>query len=108
MSAFTVGTLKEYSPSSTAGGKIVTGLLTGTASYDTGGSVVDLSSYFNGAIGAVVVMAEGATDYDCQYVPASSRATATGKIFVHEAGTQSSSTDDLSGVTFSIVVQGTD
>lgn len=108
MSAFTVGTLKEAFSVGTDGGKIISGLLTGTASYDTGGSVVDLSSYSNGAIGPVVVVAEGTTDYEAQYVPDTGRATATGVVFVHAAGTEVSSSTDLSGVTFSIIAQVTD
>jgi hypothetical protein len=106
MGAFTVSSMKEKFAVGLNGGKILTGLLAGPASYDAGGSVIDLSSYLNGAVGPVVVVAEGAVDYECQYVPAGSRATATGKIYVHEAGTQA--TGDLSGVVFSILVEGTD
>ena len=47
MSAFAVSTVK-YTPAPAGGDglKIVTGTLTGTSSYDTGGSTLDLSDYF--------------------------------------------------------------
>lgn len=108
MSNFTLGTLRTKKAATQDGGKIVTGTMVGPDSYDTGGSEVDLSGSFNGALGAVQVMCEGTTDYECQYVADTGRAAATGVVFVHAAGTEVTSEVDLSGVTFSIIAEGLD
>jgi hypothetical protein len=54
MSAFSVATaLETPAPAGGDGVKIVTGTLTGTSSYDTNGSTLDLSSYFNATNGSI-------------------------------------------------------
>lgn len=74
--------------------KMVMGTCVGPASYDAGGSVIDLSSIFGGAVYFVKANIDN-KDYRIQWVPGSSYATATGKLFVDDnAGTEA--TGDLS------------
>lgn len=97
-------------------------LITGTASYDTNGSVVDLSALPGGGFtkvhGAKVigVGAHASDKYLFTFVPAASYAAATGKLKVRNAlivttGTpgsldEISSTTDLSALTFVLEVVG--
>ena len=108
MSAFTVATAVNVAPT-LAGVKIVAGTLTGTASYDTGGSIADLSSYFGDEVRSLIVQAQGTTEYQPCFVPGASNGAALGKVFLADGGgTQVSSTTDLSGVTFDFIAIGTD
>lgn len=91
-----------------SGVKAVAGTFTGTASYDTGGSILDLSSVFSDEVRSVIALAQGTTGKVCHYVPDTGNAPATGALVVEDGGTQASSTDVLSGITFDFVAIGTD
>ena len=59
MSAFTVATAYETpAPAGGDGRKLVTGTLTGTSSYDTSGSIADLSSYFSNNVDFIDVTSD--------------------------------------------------
>jgi hypothetical protein len=81
-------------PAGGDGLKMVMGTCTGPASYDASGSVIDLSSIFGSTVNFVTANIDNA-DLRIQWVPGSSYATATGKLFVDDnAGTEA--TGDLS------------
>jgi len=83
--------------------------ITGSASYDTGGSVLDLSDYFGDEVRAIIPATQGTTEYQLTYIPDTGNAPSTGKVAVFDGGgTQVSSTTDLSGVTYDLIVVGTD
>ena len=82
MTAHTLGTC--YETPATAGGdglKEVDGSITGSASYDTGGSVIDLSTVFAGAVSHVKAW-DSTGRYVYYFAPAASGAPATGKLKV--------------------------
>jgi hypothetical protein len=83
--------------------------ITGSASYDTGGSVLDLSDYFGDEVRTIMGQAQGTGALGVQYVPAASNAPATGKLVLFDKdGTQESSTDNMSTTTYDLIAVGTD
>lgn len=92
--------------------KIATITVTGTASYDTGGSTIDLSAYFTKVHGAQVISASAAalSKYKFTFLPGSSFAAASGKLKVNDvtaaSGAEVSSTTDLSAGTYTLLVVG--
>jgi hypothetical protein len=109
MSAHTIVSVKELARNGGDGEKLSHVQITGTASYDTGGSVLDLSSYFGDEVRAIIPSTQGTTEYQLTYIPDTGNAPATGKIAVFDGGgTQISAAVDLSGVTYDLLVSGTD
>lgn len=113
MSAF--GTPSQLSPACGVP-KVVTFRVAGPASYDTGGSAIDLSTATLGVgvgltrVDNVAVNSETAT-YVAKYIRAASGAAATGKIVVYDAGAadggdQVTNATDLSAGYFNITVTG--
>jgi hypothetical protein len=115
MSAFTIVSKLSADSAPSGAAKRVTFTATGTASYDTGGSVLNLAQ--SGVLGIdgftavhgvkLIGVAAAASDrYVCTYVRASAGAAATGLIKVRDADgaptpmVQVSSTTDLSALTF--------
>lgn len=101
--------------SSLALGDLKTALVTvaGTASYDTGGSIVDLSSVFPSkvySVDVVAVSAAASSKYRGSFIPGASSGPALGKIKFNDitaaSGAEVSSTTDLSGTTFTLLVHG--
>lgn len=119
MSAFTVVSILSADSAPSGAAKRVTFTATGTASYDTGGSVLNLAQ--SGVLGIngfaavhgvkLVGVADAASDrYLCTYVRAAAGAAATGLLKVRDlATTGAGATDgvielaslgDLSALTF--------
>lgn len=119
MSAFTVVSILSADSAPSGAAKRVTFTATGTASYDTGGSVLNLAQ--SGVLGIngftavhgvklVGVAAAGSDRYLCTYVRAAAGAAATGLLKVRDlATTGAGATDgvielaslgDLSALTF--------
>jgi hypothetical protein len=72
------------------------GTCTGTASYDTGGSVIDLSSIFGSTVYYFIANLDH-KDYRISWVPGTSYSSSDGVLFVDDnAGTEAGSTDNLS------------
>lgn len=107
--AFTSGPIKRA---------VVTAL--GPASYDAGGSTIDLSSAVSGLDGAntftkvwglnrLGVSAHASSKYGIAYVPAASNAPATGKIKLDDLiqATPAEFSGDASGTTFTFEIVGT-
>lgn len=125
MSAFVVAAVLGLNPGPLGAQKRVTFQFTGTGSYDTGGSLVDLSSANStltdlnplasftrvDGVNVMGVTPHGSAKYQLAYVRASSGAPATGKLKVIDAttdpGAEASSTADLSGTTWFAEVIGT-
>jgi hypothetical protein len=113
MGAFTSAT--QLSPSAGVP-KVGTFSAVGPASYDTGGSVIDLSVATLGAgIGFVrvdnVMVTSSSSAHSFNYVRAASGAAATGKIVVKsdalaDGGDEVAGSTSLSGVTFYLTVSG--
>ena len=98
MAAFTSVT-KVYKTPAPAGGDglaMAFGTAVPTASYDTSGSVIDMSGVFAKQCVAVE-LSFGNADFRFDYVPTTSTyATATGVVFIDDnAGTEASSTDNV-------------
>ncbi len=75
-------------PAGGDGVKMVMGTMTGPASYDAGGSEVDLSAIFKSKVYAMLAYVDNA-GVRCTFVPAASYATATCKLFADDnAGTE--------------------
>jgi hypothetical protein len=110
MGAFTSVTLVKSTPAPAGGDglKVAMGTCTGPASYDAGGSVINLSSIF----GSTVVMARANIDnaaYRIAFVPGASYAAATCKLFVdNNAGTESSGDLSTDLATVEWIAWGTD
>jgi hypothetical protein len=92
---------------------------TGPASYDAGGSELDLSDSSDGfgnkfdAFSVVYSVqlggiAAASSKYQCVFVPGSSGAAATGKIKIHDSSqaADAEASGDLSAVTFYFLVTG--
>jgi len=98
MSAFTDVTLVASQPAvaGSSGVHWAMGTAVGSASYDTGGSVIDMSNIFKTACYALELYVDNAS-YRCIYVPtASTYAAATGLIFVDDNnGTEQTNTTGL-------------
>ena len=87
--------------------------ITGTASYDTGGSTLDLSSLFPSKVYGlreIAVSPHGSAKYKLSFVPGSSYDPATGKIKIHDvtaaSGAEVTSTTDLHATTWTLEVTG--
>lgn len=125
MSAFTVTAVKMIKVGGPGGCKQAIIRCTGTASYDTGGSVLNLSSsntallalnneaYFTTVTGLAPVGVDTAASdkYRLQYVNAAADAPATGLIKARDLSAQPAaevtSTTDLSATTWTFEVFGT-
>lgn len=87
--------------------------VTGSASYDTGGSTLDLSSIFTLVYGVnvIAISPHASGKYNDRFIPGASYAPSTGKIKLYDTttdpGAEVSSTTDLSATTFTIEVTGT-
>ena len=106
MAAFTSVTkvAEVPAPSGGDGIKFAVGTATSTASYDTNGSVIDLSDVFASKVyGATFLVNNAAFRY--VFVPtATTYAAATGKVFIDDnAGTEEGATTDLSTTPGSVV-----
>lgn len=95
------------------GVKTVVVEVTGTASYDTGGSVADLSSHFSSKVYGAKLLAvspHASGKYRPSFIPGSSYAVATGKVKLYDItanpGAEVTSTTDLSATTFTFEVTG--
>lgn len=125
MGAFTVTSVIGCATGDMGRGKSVVLTATGPASYDAGGSIIDLSSANTVLTGFVSdaafvrvtglkqvgVGAAAADRYYCQYVPGSSGAPATGKVKVRDADDATAMSEvagatDLSTVTFTFEITG--
>ena len=130
MGAFTVTSVTGCAIGDMGRGKRVVLTATGPASYDTGGSIIDLSSantvltgllneaFFTRVTGLklVGVGAAAADRYHCTYIPAAAGAPATGLIKVRDLDTtgagatdgviQVAGAADLSTVTFTFEITG--
>ena len=111
MSAFTGLTdIKEVpAPAGGDGLKYASFKLTGPTSYDTGGSVADLSSIFSGTVRGMTISTESVA-HRAQYVYVATYSTSPKIIVDDNAGTQIASTTDLSSTpgAFYCVAWGTD
>lgn len=98
MSANTIGTT-TYVGSFMPGGdglKIAAGTATATSSYDTGGSVLDLSSVFASKVWFCYATTNNA-DFSAKWVAGTSNASSDMKLFVdNDAGTEATAADDHS------------
>jgi hypothetical protein len=119
MSAFTIASVLSADSAPSGAAKRVTFTVTGSASYDTGGSVLNLARSgvlgINGFVAVhgvkLVGVAAAASDrYHCTYVRAAAGAAATGVIKVRDLDTtgagatdgviQLAGATDLSALTF--------
>ena len=99
-----------------SGIKQIRGTFTGSASYDTGGSLLVLSvaptSYTAKFANTADVLygSEPSGTYSCVFVPGASNGAALGKVLciVIATGAEVASTFDLSGTTFSFLAVGAD
>jgi hypothetical protein len=87
--------------------------VTGTASYDTGGSLIDLSATFpSKVLGATVIATSphASDKYRVMFIPGASDGAALGKLKIRDLSAASdaevSSTTDLSATTFRIEAVG--
>lgn len=93
------------------GMKVALVTVTGSASYDAGGSILDLSTIFPSKVyGAVqaAVSPHGSAKYQLAFVPGASQGPALGKIKIIDATTDpgAEASGDLSATTFTLVVFG--
>ena len=110
MGAFTSVTLVKSVPAPAGGDglKMAMGTCVGPASYDAGGSVIDLSDIFGGEVYFVKANIDNA-DYRIQWKPGAAYATATGLLFVdNNAGTEVSGSLATPLATVEWVAWGTD
>lgn len=116
MSAHTVTAVVDVIPVGNA--KMVILEATGSPSYDSGGSVLDLSTS-EATLGtwagfakvytcSMQAVAAASSKYDCVYVPAASYAPATGLVKIHDTSqaADAEASGNLSGVTFRFLVVG--
>lgn len=99
--------LAGYQP--TDGTKAYAITFTGSASYDTGGSVLNLSTLFGSkCLGGITQQLGGVLQ--ASVIPTSSTyAPATTKVMlIDKDGTEESSADDMSGTTYTAIVWGRD
>jgi len=98
MSAYTLSSTWYKSGSIPGGDGLVfaCGTCTGSASYDTAGSILDLSTVFASKVYWLSATANNA-DYAYKWVPGAANASDVNKLFADDdAGTEASSTDDHS------------
>lgn len=112
MSAFTYTAATAEKARSVGEIKTIIMTIAGSASYDTGGSVLDLSDLFTKVYGVEIigVGAAASSKYKGTFTPGASDAAATGKIKMNDitaaSGAEVSSTTDLSALTFVVRVTG--
>jgi hypothetical protein len=109
MGAFTLVSSKvlaKYNPES--GCKLLLVNATGPASYDDGGSVINLSTVAGSQVLSVTGTAQGTTGKVVHYVPDTGNAPATAKLVVDDGGTQETASANLSAVKFDLLVVCTD
>jgi hypothetical protein len=83
------------------------GTFTGSAAYDAGGSILDLSSYFASKVYWLSCTPRGDATLNAKWVPGASNGAALNKVFLDDnAGTEE--TLDHSGTTFDFLAIGTD
>lgn len=116
MSAFAAPTALQVM--SAGGLKTVIASVVGTASYDTGGSVIDLSVATLGAWAGFSEVysvkqcgkAVATVQYQLEFIPAASGAAATGKLYARDltaaSDAQLANTTDLSATTFYLEISG--
>ena len=93
-------------PGSNIGAKMACGTFTGSASYDAGGSILDLSSVFASKV-YVLQASSGDATLSCKWVPGASNGSDVNKVFLDDdAGTEE--TGNHSGTTFQWFAVGTD
>jgi len=111
MSAHTSATLVKSIPPAAGGDglKTVMGTFTGSASYDSGGSVLDVSGLFGSKVYDIQV-SPGNADMLCNFVPGTSYATTDCKIRMDDVSGGAEASGDLSSTpgTFYFVALGTD
>lgn len=112
MSAFTFTAATAEKARSVGEIKTVIMTIAGPASYDTGGSVIDLAEFFAKVYG-VEILAVGAaasSKYKGTFVPGASDAPSLGKIKLNDitaaSGAEVVSTTDLSALSFTVRVTG--
>lgn len=109
MSAHTlVSTLQEET---FIGVKKATVTITGSASYDAGGSLIDLSTVFKSKVyGAtqLAVSPHGSAKYQLAFIRGASDGPALGKVKIHDvtAASGAEASGDLSATTFTLEVTG--
>jgi hypothetical protein len=82
---------------------------TGSASYDTGGSVLDVSSLFDSQCNGGICQQLGGVLQASILPTATTAAPSTLKVMlIDKDGTQESSTDDMSGTTYVAILYGKD
>lgn len=84
---------------------------TGSASYDAGGSILDLSTLFPSKVyglAQVGVSPHGSAKFQPTFVPGASDGPALGKVKIHDitASSGAEASGDLSATTFSAIVFG--
>jgi hypothetical protein len=83
------------------------GTFTGSAAYDAGGSILDLSSYFSNTVVALFATPRGDATLNAKWVPGASYGSSLNKVFLDDnAGTEE--TLDHSGTTLDFLAIGTD
>jgi hypothetical protein len=109
MSAHTSATLVKENTLGAGGEglKLVTGTFTGSASYDSGGSVLDLSGLFGGKVYHLAVNA-AANDLVCNWVPGTSYASTDGLVRMDDVSGGAEATGSQAGITFNFVAIGAD
>ena len=108
MGAFTVVTAERTTAGAGDGLEQFYVEATGPASYDSGGSIVDLSSYCKNKVYNVDVTVHGTALYHGTFVPGASNGAALGKIKLFVAAGTSEPSGNLSGVTYGLTVTGDD
>jgi hypothetical protein len=84
---------------------------TGSASYDAGGSILDLSSIFKSKVYGVTQVAvspHGSAKYQLTFIRGASDGAALGKVKIHDitAASGAEVSGDLSATTFTLEVTG--
>lgn len=109
MGAFTSVTLLN-GPDYGTGSKTATFTAVAPASYDAGGSVIDLSSHFTLVHGVEVIgqPTHGNDKYYATFIPAAAYAPSTGKLKIRDltAASDAEASGDLSAVSFVVRVTG--
>lgn len=110
MSAHTLASTVDTSLA-LGGLKVATITVTGSASYDAGGSTLDLSTIFPSkcyGLSQTGVSPHGSAKYQPTYVPAAANAPATGKVKIHDitASSGAEASGDLSATTFTFLALG--
>lgn len=112
MSAFTYTAATAEKARSVGEIKTIILTIVGPTSYDTAGSVLDLSDLFTKVYGIEIigVGAAASSKYKGTFIPAASDAAATGKIKMNDitaaSGAEVTSTTDLSALSFTVRATG--